>query len=68
MERQIEPMADTVRDACMRLGIGRTRLYRELNEGRLIAQKVGRKTLIPRTSQEQWLAALPTAAICGAGA
>lgn len=60
-----ERIADTVREACKRLSIGRSRLYEEINERRLEARKVGRKTLILRSSQDQWLASLPVAPNCG---
>lgn len=59
---KVEPVADTVRDTCTRLGIGRTRLYEEIAANRLDARKVGRRTLILRASQDCWLAALPPAA------
>jgi len=55
----IEPLADAVADAAARLGICRAKLYMEIAAGRLIARKVGRRTIIERTAQEAWLAALP---------
>ena len=36
-------------------GLGRTRLYEELNSGRLKGVKAGRRTLIPHISIQQWL-------------
>lgn len=36
-------------------GLGKTRIYEELNSGRLRAVKVGRRTLIPHASIEEWL-------------
>ena len=38
--------------------IGRTKLYEELKAGRLRAVKVGKRTLIPITEAERWLATL----------
>ena len=38
--------------------IGRTKLYEELGAGRLRAVKVGKRTLIPITEAERWLATL----------
>lgn len=39
-------------------GIGRTKLYQELNAGRLKGVKVGRKTLITDGSLKEWLKSL----------
>lgn len=41
--------------------IGRTKLYQEINEGRLKPRKLGRKTLILRADAEAWLNSLPEA-------
>jgi len=46
-----------VPEFCRLYGIGRSKAYQELNEGRLKAKKIGRKTLI--TNADEWLAALP---------
>jgi len=35
-------------------------VYDELNAGRLIGKKVGRRTIIPRMNGEGWLNSLPT--------
>jgi excisionase family DNA binding protein len=43
-------------------GIGRTKLYQEINAGRLKAVKAGRRTLIMADSLNAWLAALPPVA------
>ena len=61
MSTKVEPLADTVRNTCTRLGIGRTRLYEEIAANRLEARKVGRRTLILRASQDSWIADLPVA-------
>lgn len=45
-----EPLAYSIADACRASSIGRTRLYQLINEGRLKACKVGRRTLIPAAS------------------
>ncbi len=34
--------------------IGKTTLYKEINAGRLKAFKIGKKTLIPESSAEEW--------------
>jgi excisionase family DNA binding protein len=54
-----EPIADPVSVAAHRLGIGRANLYKEIAAGRLRVRKLGRRTLIERSEQERWLAALP---------
>lgn len=55
----IEPIADDPAAAAKRLGICRAQLYIELAAGRLVARKAGRRTLLERTEQDRWLAALP---------
>lgn len=59
MPEQIEPLADAVSVAAGRLNICRAQLYREIAAGRLVARKLGRRTLIERSAQASWLAALP---------
>ena len=39
--------------------IGRTKMYQEINEGRLKARKLGAKTVILAADAEAWLNALP---------
>lgn len=46
----IEPLAYSVREACRASSLGRTRLYQLINEGRLEARKIGKRTLIPAAS------------------
>ena len=45
----------TIEEASKIIGLGRTRIYAELNSGRLTGVKAGRRTLIPRTSIQKWL-------------
>ena len=59
MAHQIEPLADSVSVAAGRLSICRAQLYREIGAGRLVARKLGRRTLIERAEQQAWLSALP---------
>jgi excisionase family DNA binding protein len=40
------------------VGIGRTKLYQELNSGRLQAVKVGKRTGVTKLSLEKWLSKL----------
>ena len=59
MTHQVEPLADAVLVAAGRLNICRAQLYREIGAGRLVARKLGRRTLIERSEQQRWLSALP---------
>jgi len=45
------------------LSISHAQLYRLLGAGRLTAVKIGRATYIPRSSIDQFLAALPPAMV-----
>lgn len=54
-----EPLADDVPTTAMRLSICPAQIYKEIGAGRLIARKMGRRTLIERSAQAQWLSALP---------
>jgi hypothetical protein len=38
---------------------GKTKAYEEINEGRLRALKIGRKTIVTRADADAWLASLP---------
>lgn len=48
-------LALSIKEFCRITSIGRSRFYVELNEGRLRAFKVGRRTLIPMEEVERWL-------------
>jgi len=43
------------------VGIGRTRLFAEIRSERLIARKVGRRTVILKQDLDVWLRQLPRA-------
>ena len=45
-----EPIAYSINDACKVVGLGRTYLYKMINDGRLEVRKVGKRTLIPASS------------------
>ena len=51
----------SIAEACAAAGIGRTKLYEAIADGRLKARKLGKRTLILRDDLRQFLAALPPA-------
>lgn len=48
----------SVEEVCDLVGLSRPTLYRELNEGRLKASKLGRKTFISREALQEWIKGL----------
>jgi hypothetical protein len=44
---------------CNSYPIGRTKAYEEIKAGRLVARKIGAKTVILRPDAERWAASLP---------
>lgn len=48
----------TIEEAVKLTGLGKTRLYQELNSGRLRAVKAGKRTLIPHAAIQEWLGSL----------
>lgn len=58
MEKVTERIADNIEQACERLGISKTLIYKELKAGRLKAFKTGRRTVITRQAQDEWLNSL----------
>lgn len=55
MDRANIPLVYTVEEASQILKIGRDLLYRAIREGRLVAKKNGRRTLITRCSLEAYV-------------
>lgn len=55
----------TVSEWCKATGSGRNRFYHELNSGRLVARKYGRRTIVLREDFLVWLRSLPLATSCG---
>ena len=58
-------LAFSIRDACAAVGIGRTKLYALINEGKLDARAIGGRTVIPAQSLQRFVANLPPAPIKG---
>ena len=49
-------------EACRIAGIGRTKVYEAIADGRLKARKFGKRTIILRSELQDFLAALPVIA------
>jgi excisionase family DNA binding protein len=45
--RQLTPLAVSIREACRLSGLGRTKIYELISDGRLTMVKIDRRTLIP---------------------
>lgn len=54
------PLAMTIPEAAHASGVGRSTLYAEMAAGRLVARKLGRRTLVMASDLERWLTSLPT--------
>ena len=51
-----------VDEFCATMGIGRTKFYGEVREGRIRVVKAGSRTLVPATEVQAWLSRLATEA------
>lgn len=54
------PLAYSIEDAARALSIGRTNLYRFINEGKLEVRKLGGRTLVPAESLRRLIDDAPT--------
>lgn len=61
MEPTTEKLAYRIDEASRASGIGRTKLYSEVKEGRLRTCKVGNRTLILRSELQRFLQSLEAA-------
>ena len=59
--QQIEQNAFGPLEIAARNGIGKTKVYAEIDAGRLKARKLGRRTLITIEDERRWLDALAPA-------
>jgi excisionase family DNA binding protein len=50
----------TIKEACRRTGLGRTRIYQAIGSGELRAMKCGQRTLIEMDGIRRWISSLPT--------
>jgi excisionase family DNA binding protein len=53
--------AHTIAETCALIGLGRDTVYTAIRDGRLVARKLGRRTLITDDDLRQFLAGLPRA-------
>lgn len=51
----------SIAEACRVAGIGRTKIYEAISDGKLIARKFGKRTIVLRTDLQAFLFALPVA-------
>jgi hypothetical protein len=51
--------ASSIADFSHRNGIGESTTYNEIKRGRLVARKIGRRTIITADDERAWLNALP---------
>ena len=59
-DRAGAPGGQPKEEACAMAGIGRTKIYEAIANGKLTARKCGKRTLILREELRQFLASLPT--------
>lgn len=55
----LPPLAYSVDETLRLLGICRPKLYEAINAGRIVARKMGRRTLIPAAEVQRYLNELP---------
>jgi excisionase family DNA binding protein len=53
-----EKLIYTIKETAAATGVGRTSIYGAIAEGKLKANKLGRRTLIPASALRAWLGAL----------
>lgn len=55
------PISMTLKDASAACGLGQTKLYELIGQGKLDARKAGRRTLIMSASLKRYIESLPSA-------
>jgi hypothetical protein len=59
MQNDVRKIAYSIDDVVKLVGIGRSLLFEELAAGRIVAKKIGRRTVILETDLSAWLTSLP---------
>lgn len=49
----------TIPEFCKAINLGKTSAYKLINTGKIKALKLGKKTLVPRSSIDEFIASLP---------
>jgi hypothetical protein len=65
VQHEPTPAMHPIANACRIGGIGRTKLFELIRDGRVDARKLGRRTLITDTSLREFLDGLPRAMKAG---
>jgi len=52
--REVEPVALSIEETCKATGLGRSTIYREMNEGRLRSFKAGRRRMFSPEAIREW--------------
>lgn len=52
-------IAFTIAEVAKAAGVGRTTVFEEIRHGRLVARKMGRRTIITADELDAWLKSLP---------
>ena len=60
-DREFGPRLYSITEVKARLGIGNTTVYQEISAGRLVALKIGARTLVTAESLERYIEGLPRA-------
>ena len=59
MPNLLEQEAFSIDEICQTSKLGRSTIYEEIREGRLVARKCGRRTIILKADRQAWLENLP---------
>jgi len=53
-------IAYSISDLCLELGMGRTKIYALINDRKIVAHKIGSRTVVLRKDLEQFISTLPS--------
>jgi excisionase family DNA binding protein len=60
LSQDFQRMGWSITDAARTANVGRSTVYEEIKAGRLVARKMGRRTIILDRDLQAWLSTLPT--------
>jgi excisionase family DNA binding protein len=60
LSQDFQRMGWSIVDAARTANVGRSTVYQEIKAGRLVARKMGRRTIILDRDLQVWLSTLPT--------